>query len=138
MCYDISCQQSFDSLHRWIDDVSKFAVPNVTKILIGTKADLENRRSVEVVEGEQLCRAHNMIKYLEGKFKEKTTKIIEIFSVSSKSNLNIDILFNELARQLKAQYDIGNLVDNRFDSFRLKYPDTTAITAKWYKCCDYF
>lgn len=36
LCYDITCRQSFESsMRRWIDDVSKFAVPNVAKILIG-------------------------------------------------------------------------------------------------------
>ncbi|KAI1724858.1 ras family domain-containing protein [Ditylenchus destructor] len=122
LCYDITCRQSSESLHRWIDDVSKFAVPNVAKILIGTKADLQDQRVIDPEEGEQLCRAHNMIKFLE---------------VSSKSNVNVDVVFNELARQLKAQYDTGNLVDNRFDSFRLKYPDTTTISSKWARCCSY-
>jgi Ras-related protein Rab-43 len=40
LCYDITCRQSFESLHRWIEDVSKFAVPNVAKILIGKLACL--------------------------------------------------------------------------------------------------
>ena len=35
LCYDITCRQSFESLIRWMDDVSKFAVPNVVKVLIG-------------------------------------------------------------------------------------------------------
>lgn len=51
LCYDITCRQSFESLQvncllnplinhpphlqRWIDDVSKFACPNVAKILLG-------------------------------------------------------------------------------------------------------
>uniref|UniRef100_A0A915EQX0 Ras-related protein Rab-43 n=1 Tax=Ditylenchus dipsaci TaxID=166011 RepID=A0A915EQX0_9BILA len=85
LCYDITCQQSFESLHRWIDDVPSLRVmPNVAKILIATKADLqEEHRVVDQEEGEQLSRAHNMIKFLE---------------VSSKSNVNVDIVFNELAR----------------------------------------
>lgn len=38
LCYDITCRQSFESsMRRWIDDVSKFAVPNVAKVLIGNQ-----------------------------------------------------------------------------------------------------
>lgn len=43
LCYDITCKQSFGSLQRWIDDVSKFAAPNVVKLLIG-----ENSCTTEV------------------------------------------------------------------------------------------
>uniref|UniRef100_A0A914DB48 Ras-related protein Rab-43 n=1 Tax=Acrobeloides nanus TaxID=290746 RepID=A0A914DB48_9BILA len=121
LCYDITCRQSFDSLNRWIEDVSKFAVPNVTKILIGTKADLTKERLVDKEEGEQLARAHNMIQFIE---------------VSSKSNVNVDTVFYEMAAQLKAQYDTGHLYENNFDSFRLKYSDTSDISSRWYNCCN--
>ncbi|KAH7729649.1 Ras family protein [Aphelenchoides avenae] len=124
LCYDITCRQSFESsMRRWIDDVSKFAVPNVAKILIGTKADLQNERIVEPEEGEQLARAHGMLKF---------------FETSAKENTNVDNVFYELAAQLKAQYETGNLTENNFDAFRLRYPDTTSISARWYsKCCNY-
>lgn len=120
LCYDITCRQSFESLHRWIEDVSKFAVPNVAKILIGTKEDLHEQRTVDWDEGLNLCRAHQMVEFME---------------VSSKENLNVEAAFTELAKQLKAQYDVGNLVDNRFDSFRLGYEDTTAIPKQWQRYC---
>lgn len=35
LCYDLTCRQSFESLRRWLDDVSKFAAPNVCKVLVG-------------------------------------------------------------------------------------------------------
>ncbi|KAE9548937.1 hypothetical protein FO519_007843 [Halicephalobus sp. NKZ332] len=121
LCYDITCRQSFESLIRWMDDVSKFAVPNVVKVLIATKADMADSRVVEQEEGDQLARAHNMT----------------FMEVSSKNNYNIDNVFNELATQLKAQYDSGSLSEGQFDSFRLKYPDTTAISNTWTRCCKY-
>lgn len=36
LCYDMTCRQSFESLQRWLDDVSKFAAPNVAKVLVGS------------------------------------------------------------------------------------------------------
>jgi Ras-related protein Rab-43 len=120
LCYDITCRQSFESLIRWMDDVSKFAVPNVAKVLIATKADLADSRAVEHEEGDQLARTHNMA----------------FMEVSSKNNYNIDNVFLELASQLKSQYDSGSLSEGQFDSFRLKYPDTTAISSNWFRCCN--
>uniref|UniRef100_A0A7E4VMI6 Ras-related protein Rab-43 n=1 Tax=Panagrellus redivivus TaxID=6233 RepID=A0A7E4VMI6_PANRE len=120
LCYDITCRHSFESLIRWMDDVSKFAVPNVVKVLIATKADMTEKRVVETEEGDQLARAHHMT----------------FMEVSSKSNYNIDKVFAELANSLKSQYDSGNLAETQFDSFRLKYPDTTAISSTWSRCCN--
>uniref|UniRef100_A0A8R1TTZ0 Uncharacterized protein n=1 Tax=Onchocerca volvulus TaxID=6282 RepID=A0A8R1TTZ0_ONCVO len=59
LCYDLTCRQSFESLHRWLDDVSKFAAPNVCKVLVATKADLENERLVERDEGSELANTHD-------------------------------------------------------------------------------
>uniref|UniRef100_A0A1I7S3M1 Ras-related protein Rab-43 n=1 Tax=Bursaphelenchus xylophilus TaxID=6326 RepID=A0A1I7S3M1_BURXY len=120
LCYDITCRQSFESLHRWIEDVSKFAVPNVAKVLVGTKADLEDRRMVEFDEGLSLSKAHNMIGF---------------FEVSSKNNVNVDSVFFEMALQLKSQYDVGRLQDNGYGQFKLSYPETMAITGGWRSCC---
>lgn len=40
---------------------------NLEYIILATKADLQDKRGVEQEEGEQLCRAHNMLKFIEGK-----------------------------------------------------------------------
>ncbi|VDO24316.1 unnamed protein product [Haemonchus placei] len=92
LCYDITCKQSFNSLQRWIDDVSKFAAPNVVKLLVATKCDLEEQRVVEKEEGELVQRANGMLLMIE---------------TSAKSNVNVDAAFVELATILKRQYDQG-------------------------------
>lgn len=84
---------------------------------------MQNERIVEPEEGEQLARAHGMLKF---------------FETSAKENTNVDNVFHELASQLKAQYETGNLSENNFDAFRLRYPDTTSIPSRWTsKCCNY-
>lgn len=81
---------------------------------------MADARAVEQQEGDHLARAHNMM----------------FMEVSSKNNFNIENIFNELAKQLKSQYDSGNLTESQFDSFKLKYPDTTTISNTWTKCCN--
>ncbi|KAL3982229.1 Ras-related protein Rab-43 [Acanthocheilonema viteae] len=121
LCYDLTCRQSFESLHRWLDDVSKFAAPNVCKVLIATKTDLENERLVERDEGSELANAHGMCMFIE---------------TSSKSNLNVDNAFLELACQLKRQYEAGVHLDSQLDAFKISQ-GTTTINSKWASCCHY-
>ena len=36
MAYDITKKQTFENCQRWLDDVKKFAAPNIVQLLIGT------------------------------------------------------------------------------------------------------
>ncbi|CAD6192808.1 unnamed protein product [Caenorhabditis auriculariae] len=122
LCYDITCKQSFGSLQRWIDDVSKFAAPNVVKLLIGTKCDLQEQRAVEPDEAELLQRANGMFAVLE---------------TSAKGNVNVDSAFLELATILKRQYDQGLQFDQSSGgTFQLGAGGSTAIGSPWQRCCN--
>lgn len=122
LCYDMTCRQSFESLQRWIDDVSKFAAPNVSKVLIATKADLESERVVESEEGSMLAHSQGMCMFVE---------------TSSKGNLNVDNAFLELACQLKRQYEAGAHLDSQLDAFKLSSQGTTTISSSWSSCCHF-
>ncbi|CAB3406693.1 unnamed protein product [Caenorhabditis bovis] len=122
LCYDITCKESFASLQRWIDDVSKFAAPNVVKLLIGTKSDLEEHRAVEQDEAEMLQRANGMFAHLE---------------TSAKNNFNVDNAFLELATILKRQYDQGVHEIGNAGSFQLGSGGSTRIGTTWSNCCQF-
>uniref|UniRef100_A0A9J2PDI4 Ras-related protein Rab-43 n=1 Tax=Ascaris lumbricoides TaxID=6252 RepID=A0A9J2PDI4_ASCLU len=147
LCYDMTCRQSFESLQRWLDDVSKFAAPNVAKVLVGsfglfsylcqdvlsssrlllkeggaTKADLESERVVDSEEGNELAHSQGMCFFVE---------------TSARGNVNVENAFLELALQLKRHYEAGAHIDAQLDAFRISSQSTTTIASKWSSCCNF-
>ena len=53
--YDITDRSSFEHLKKWVDDVDKMANPNVCKLLVGNKVDLQSKRMVSFEEGQQFA-----------------------------------------------------------------------------------
>lgn len=39
-------QESFDNLKRWFNEVDRYATSGVKKLIVGNKADLEDKRAV--------------------------------------------------------------------------------------------
>lgn len=50
--YDITDRKSFDNLRKWMNDVERLANPQVCKLIVGNKADLEDKRQVRREEGQ--------------------------------------------------------------------------------------
>ena len=50
--YDITRKNSFDSIDKWINDVTAVADKKITIVLIGNKSDLEDQRQVTKEQGE--------------------------------------------------------------------------------------
>jgi Ras-related protein Rab-1A len=53
--YDITNRQSYDNLRRWVQDVDRLGNPQVCRIVIGNKADLEDKRAVRRDEGQSFA-----------------------------------------------------------------------------------
>jgi len=58
LAYDITDSETFEPLQGWDQEIDRFHVTSnkVTKIVIGTKADLEDQRAVERSEGEKAAK----------------------------------------------------------------------------------
>merc|ERR1712228_105547 len=61
--YDITNRDSFLNVRSWLEEIKKFASESVCKILVGTKYDLENERTVNGVEAQQLADEFDMLFY---------------------------------------------------------------------------
>ncbi|KAF5746254.1 ras-related protein RABA5b [Tripterygium wilfordii] len=53
--YDITRKTSFDSIKRWLDELTTHCDTAMIKMLVGNKCDLENIRDVSVEEGQSLA-----------------------------------------------------------------------------------
>lgn len=67
--YDITKKDSFKNVTRWTEDVKKYAPPNVLKLLVGNKTDINDNREVSL-EDARSCAAHySMVDVLEASAK---------------------------------------------------------------------
>ena len=51
--YDITRKQSFDSVEKWVADITSVADKKISIILIGNKSDLEDQRQVTKEQGQE-------------------------------------------------------------------------------------
>nr|XP_005909826.1 PREDICTED: ras-related protein Rab-15 [Bos mutus] len=80
LVYDISSERSYQHIMKWVSDVDEYAPEGVQKILIGNKADEEQKRQVGREQGQQLAREYGM----------------DFYETSACTNLNIKESFTRL------------------------------------------
>ena len=89
LVYSIDCEESFNHLEEWLNDIKTQSNPDIKIILIGNKFDLEDRRQVEKEMGENFCKENELSFFME---------------TSAKSGHNVINLFNEAAKILYEKY----------------------------------
>ena len=83
--YDITDRESFDQVQQWMSEIDQHASQDVCRLLVGNKADLDDKRAVKTEEGENLARQYG-IPFLE---------------TSAKQSLNVDNMFTTMAQAMK-------------------------------------
>ena len=94
LVYDITRRETFEHVTTWLDDCKKYSNQDITIMLIGNKADLENSRDVSREEGESFA-AKNGIFFLE---------------TSSKTSKNVDDAFINVAKDVLEKVVSGKIV----------------------------
>ena len=89
LVYSIDNKQSFLDLNKWLKEIRIQSSPDIKLILIGNKADLENKREVTYEEGKKFMEENEFL------FFEET---------SAKSGINTKEIFNEAAKILYKEY----------------------------------
>jgi len=85
--YDITDRDSFAKVSEWMSEVDKHANENISRILVGNKKDLEDKREVPYSEGKELA-DHFNVKFLE---------------TSAKESMNVEDAFINITREIKAK-----------------------------------
>ncbi|XP_039121109.1 ras-related protein RABA5d-like [Dioscorea cayenensis subsp. rotundata] len=101
--YDISRRTTFDSVARWLQELSTHSDTTVARMLVGNKCDLESIRSVSVEEGKALAEEEGLF-FMETSALDSTNVktafeivIKEIYDNVSRKVLNSDSYKAELS-----------------------------------------
>jgi len=65
LVYSIDNYNSFYRLETWLNDIKTQSSPDIKIILIGNKADLEDKREVSKELGEKFCNDHKLSLFME-------------------------------------------------------------------------
>lgn len=88
MAYDITNKTSFINLEKWLQEIKKYAVDEVTTILIGNKCDLGDSREVTKDEGQEFADKLDMT----------------FIETSAKDSANITTAFTVLGNEIRKQF----------------------------------
>ena len=115
LIYSIDSRESFNNIIKWLKEIKLQSNPDIKVVLIGNKADLENKRQVTIEEGD--------------KFKEEN-EILFFQEASAKSGINAKEIFHEAAKILYDEYiiflkkarntSLTKLNESSFNSSKLK------------------
>lgn len=133
IAFDVTNRESFNCATKWFQEMKEFAEGNPRLILVGNKIDLQNRE----ISNEE---ATKLARQFDCKF----------YEVSAFLGTNVDVIFNELAREIYQQkrkdkqgkrelkigsdpYPYGNNENQRNKKLTLNIvnnPDNDAFTTK--------
>jgi small GTP-binding protein len=115
LTYDISNEESFNHLNKWIEHIKENSSGSPV-ILIGNKSDLEKERKVSKENGETFAKSHNLL----------------FFEASAKNGTNVNESFLKLGEIIiKDEKFIENRDKNKTEYVISK--NTSKKTKK--KCC---
>ena len=84
MCYDITNTKSFDNITKWLRNIADHASEDVLRILLGNKADMEEKRMISTARGQEVAQQNG----------------IKFYETSAKNNTNIEEAFITLATDI--------------------------------------
>ncbi|KAK1577948.1 hypothetical protein Q3G72_026244 [Acer saccharum] len=92
LVYDITRRSSFDSIQRWLQELSTHCDITVARMLVGNKCDLENIRDVSVEDGKCLAEEERLF-FIE-------TSALDSTNVQTAFEIVIREIYNNMKRKL--------------------------------------
>lgn len=100
--FDLTRNKSLKNVEMWLQEIEKYALNSVVKLLVGNKSDLVDEREVTRQEAESFA-ARKQLAYME---------------TSAKNATNVDAAFQNLANMIKT---------NRLKSMKGKDKDALSL-----------
>lgn len=69
--YDITNQETFSNVQKWLQEIDRYACENVHKLLVGNKCDLVSERKVSTEDAKEFADQLNL-NFLETSAKDST------------------------------------------------------------------
>lgn len=89
--YDISNRDSFNNVNNWINECKNLSSKSILLVLVGNKSDLEERRQVNVEDGQELADKNGMLFY----------------ETSAKVGTNVNTVFYDSVDKIAKNIDEG-------------------------------
>ena len=86
--YDVTDAESFKNVANWLDDIDRYAAPNVETLLIGNKTDATGVRAVTTQMGKEFAEEVGM----------------DFMETSAKSSEGVERAFSAMAMRIKQNY----------------------------------
>jgi len=103
--YDVTSEDSFNSVRKWLSAVETYCTSNVSVMLVGNKSDLTDDRQVQWDTAQQFAESLQLLSSSSNQLRDKA-KGIPILETSAKANVNVTEAFTNLAEN--AVYNILN------------------------------
>ncbi|XP_043930075.1 ras-related protein Rab-15 [Protopterus annectens] len=113
LVYDITSERSFQHIMKWASDVDEYAPDGVQKILVGNKADEEQKRQVGKDQGLKLAKEYGMDFYETSactnyNIKESFTRLTELVLQAHKKELDgLRVCNNDVLSIADLEEDLG-------------------------------
>jgi Ras-related protein Rab-1A len=115
--YDVTDKTSFENVKNWMQEIDKFANDNVQILVVGNKADCEERRKVSKEQGEELAKMYNL----------------HFMESSAKTGLKVDEIFTTISKEiLQSQQKSSKTSEQKPNNRKLL---TVNIDGKKTNCC---
>ena len=106
--FDLTEQNTFNDVKKWIKDIKNYGEKNVEIIVVGNKLDLIEQRTVEKSQAINYCRENGGYKYIEASAKDGTN-VLKIFE-----ELTFDLVKKhqkEKEKEVNNKYKIKTLTE---------------------------
>eukprot|EP00005_Dracoamoeba_jomungandri_P004494 CAMPEP_0174251946 /NCGR_PEP_ID=MMETSP0439-20130205/1613_1 /TAXON_ID=0 /ORGANISM="Stereomyxa ramosa, Strain Chinc5" /LENGTH=148 /DNA_ID=CAMNT_0015332397 /DNA_START=211 /DNA_END=657 /DNA_ORIENTATION=- len=118
--YDITDQVTFNNAKMWLNEIERYACGNVTKLLVGNKADMGGKRIIDMEVGQQFAEQQGML------FSE----------ASAKAGEGVEEAFMKLVTEIFNQrVKSGVQSTGGGDNGSIRFGETEELSGKKKGCC---